>query len=373
MKIDRSNYEIWFIDWLDGNLNSLQTEELNLFLYENPDLKEEFNDLASVKNVAAGNSFAYKEKLKKSPSDIPPAQFEYLCTAYLENDLNESQQTELLEIVNRFPEKKKIFSLIQKTTLTPDRVSYKHKSLLLKRTAFQKALRLSVTGISAAAAIALVLIIFSVLSGPATLKVNTSAHNFLSDSTVQMPTAVISADRIIKESMTFIPPAPQGGYRKMTITSKSPLGDLRVNLTARAFKKTSTDDSLVRKTDSQKITVIKVPVSHHVDLGNENIGKSLVASNPPIIIPAVEDERSKAGKFISKTFREKLLKEKKPSDTPLKGYEIAEAGITGLNKLFGWQMVFDMKNDANGQPKSVYFSSKILTLNTPVKKREPQP
>ena len=49
-----------------------------------------------------------------------------------------------------------------------------------------------------------------------------------------------------------------------------------------------------------------------------------------------------------------------------------KAGVTGLNKLFGWQMALDKKNDENGQPKSVYFSSKILKFNAPVKKREPQ-
>ena len=92
-----------------------------------------------------------------------------------------------------------------------------------------------------------------------------------------------------------------------------------------------------------------------------------------LIIPDVEDERSRVGKFISKTFREKFLKEKTPPDTPIKGFEIAEAGVAGLNKLFGWQMALDMKNDDNGQPKSVYFSSKILKVSAPVKKREPQP
>ena len=46
MQIDRSNYEIWLIDWLDGNLNDIQAEELQLFLAENPDLKEEFDELA---------------------------------------------------------------------------------------------------------------------------------------------------------------------------------------------------------------------------------------------------------------------------------------------------------------------------------------
>ena len=39
MKIDRSNYEIWIIDWLDGSLSDSQAEELKLFLNENPDIR----------------------------------------------------------------------------------------------------------------------------------------------------------------------------------------------------------------------------------------------------------------------------------------------------------------------------------------------
>ena len=75
---------------------------------------------------------------------------------------------------------------------------------------------------------------------------------------------------------------------------------------------------------------------------------------------------------IGKAFlKDELLKEKTPPDSPLKGYEIAEAGVEGLNKLFGWEMALDKKNDQNGQLKSVYFSSKILKFNAPVKKSEP--
>ena len=65
MKINRSNYEIWFIDSLDGNLSSLEAEELNQFLNENPDLKEEFNELTPVIINQSVHQFKDKESLKK--------------------------------------------------------------------------------------------------------------------------------------------------------------------------------------------------------------------------------------------------------------------------------------------------------------------
>ena len=165
MQIDRSNYEIWFIDWLDGNLNNHQAEHLKLFLDQNPDLREELNDLTSLYLVSSDISFHDKELLKKSPSDIPSSQFEFLCTAYLENDLNSSQQEELKEIVNTYPDRKKTFDLIQQTKLVPQKLNYKHKSFLLKRSPLQKVKWLSVIGLGAAAAITLILITFYVTPG----------------------------------------------------------------------------------------------------------------------------------------------------------------------------------------------------------------
>jgi hypothetical protein len=365
MLIDRSNYEIWYLDWLDGNLNSLQVEELKLFLDQNPDLKEEFKDLTTLDLVSTGISFQYKELLKKTASDISQSQFEYLCAAYLENDLTNSQKAEMLETVNRYPDKKKTFDLIQKTILASERVVYKHKRLLLKRTTSQKVIRLSVTGISAAAAIALVIIVFPVQHSTTPFKLNSSARNFVSDSTLQKPSSVKSSYRIPTRSIP--------GIAEKKINNSNMDIHKKDNVISSYNMIAATDDSLVRKTDNLKLTINKVPFHLQVNVVKGIVSDTLIASNPTFNIPYTDDERSKVGKFISKNFREKLLKEKTPPDTPLKGYEIAEAGVTGLNKLFGWQMVLDMKSDLNGQDRSVYFSSKILKLNAPVKKREPQP
>jgi hypothetical protein len=365
MQIDRSNYEVWFIDWLDGNLNSLQVEQLMLFLNQNQDLREEFNDLTPLNLVSSGISFRHKEDLKKSPSDISLSQFDYLCAAYLENDLSESQKTELQEIVNIYPDRKRTFDLIQKTIIAPARISYRHKNRLLRRTTLQNVIRISAIGLGAAAAISVILIIYSVIPGTGSLKQYGITHNFLPDSTPQSPSTVMP-DRIIGDSI----PVPvqknlkdnSAGIHNEPDISTNP--DMKMNIA---------DDSLATKIDKQEIRIIKVSDCKQVDLRKGVVRNTLIAANPTINIPGVEDKRSQAGKLISKTFRKKFLKEKTPSDTPLKGFEIAEAGVAGLNKLFGWQMALDMQNDNNGQPKSVSFSSKILKVNAPVKKRETQP
>ena len=244
MQIDRSNYEIWFIDWLDGNLNSLQVEHLKQFLNENPDLREEYNDLTPVNLVSPVISFWNKEHMKKSPSDILPSQFEYLCAAYLENDLSDDQQTELKEIIDLYADKKKTFDQVQNTRLAPPEISYKHKSRLLKRTAFQKVIRLSVMGLSAAAAIALIIITYSVLPGNTSLKNNRSAQNLVTDSTLQKPSQVIETERIIAHSI----PVPAEQNRESSYSKnlkKDPVISNSDLISAHS------DDSLVRIADDQ--------------------------------------------------------------------------------------------------------------------------
>ena len=203
MQIDRSNYEIWFIDWLDGNLNSLQTEQLKLFLNENPDLREEFNDLTPVTLSSAGVLFRNKDLLKKSPSEISTLQFEYLCAACLENDLSDNQKRELIEIADAYPDKKRTFDLMQKTRLIPPAVSYRHKNILHKRTTIQKVIRLSVLGLSTAAAIGLIVTIYSVLPGKGSLTIDRPAQSLLSDTTSQRPSEDLitenTTNRIIPE------------------------------------------------------------------------------------------------------------------------------------------------------------------------------
>ncbi|MDO9580830.1 MAG: hypothetical protein Q7J06_09750, partial [Bacteroidales bacterium] len=77
MKIDRSNYEIWLIDWLDNNLSDQQVEQLKIFLGENADLREEFEELSRCNLEPSVKSFPNKDLLKKSISDLTESQFEY--------------------------------------------------------------------------------------------------------------------------------------------------------------------------------------------------------------------------------------------------------------------------------------------------------
>jgi hypothetical protein len=361
MQINRSNYEIWFIDWLDGNLNEVQIEELRNFLITNPELKSEFDDLTAARLIPAQNSFSKKEDLKKKLTDLTDSQIEYLSIAYLEKDIAPDQETELLEIIGIDHGKRSSFELIQKMKLVPPRIFYKRKRHLLKRTLATKLISLSLIGLSAAAIITFVILNFFSVPRSFSVESEKTAQSDKPDTAIKyMTTAKIAEKSVVankktspKKQIKSLPAFPT----KLSVVNSVQVSD---NL-----------DSLLRTPADPSTLVRKVPITATIKLETEVIRKSLIAYNSQSKMPQDEDDgRSKLSRFIARTFREKFLKEKTATDTPLKAYEIAEAGVSGLNTLFGWDMSLDKKNDEKGELKSVYFSSKIIKFNAPIKKTE---
>jgi hypothetical protein len=366
MQIDRSNYEIWLIDWIDGNLTDYQIEHLQLFLNENPDLQEEFYEMNIFKLNSSVKSYSYKARLKKHMTDLSGSQFEYLCVAYFENDLSDEQQTELKQIIKEDPEKKGSFELFQKMRLTPVSGKYKRKNLLIKRPAGQKIMRYSILGLSVAATLAFIIINYFLIPHPLREKTINTAQNIVADTSLHNPAAEITSDKIITEKKI-------ASITKQKVKLYSAVLKNKPEISVSNLNGLSSNDSLVRKTQNQETLTGKISVPVKILLGGKLVTDNLITLNSPKTIPEYDDGRSKLNKFIAKTFREKILKEKTTNDTPLKGYEIAEASVNGINKLFGWEMQLNKKNDEKGKLKSVYFSSKILKINAPVKKTEPLP
>ena len=358
MQINRSNYEIWFIDWLDGRLDNIQVEKLIQFLKENPDLKEEFDELSLVKLKPSEKTFSNKNHLKKSTENITDSQFEFMCIAYTENDLSAEQCSELKEIVERDTYKKRIFELFQKTKFTPTPVTYKGKNLLIRRTIGQNVLRFAIIGLSAAA-----VIIFAIISFHSKTNIVPDNYQKAAQNTIKPNKSDIinPSGQITSEVSTHIARQTINRFAQSKKTAGPKGGTLNLQI-----------DSLPVIPVRSSIIVEKVTFSSEIILEGHDIRGSLIALNPNVAIPSDYDEgHSRFSKFIAKAFREKLLREKTPKDNPLKAYEIAEAGITGLNKLLGWEMALDERKDENGRLKSVYFSSKLLKFNAPVNKVEP--
>ncbi|MCW0482420.1 hypothetical protein [Gaoshiqia sediminis] len=120
MKISRSNYEIYFLDYLDGTLPANRVDEFLDFLKNNPDLADELKGVSNI-NLYPGDQvfFCKKNELLKDPR-IESADFDYRTVAYLEGDLEPPEQQRLLEEVADDPAKQKSFDLMMRLRLQVD-------------------------------------------------------------------------------------------------------------------------------------------------------------------------------------------------------------------------------------------------------------
>lgn len=137
MDINRFNYETFFIDYLDGKLNSDQTNELLSFLEQNTDLKEELENFQKITLEPDAVFYESKEKLKRTlTAQLPVGEsnFDAFCVAYIEKDLSAVEENALKEYVLSHPGKKKDFEIYKKTLLTADpSIVYPFKDLRIKR------------------------------------------------------------------------------------------------------------------------------------------------------------------------------------------------------------------------------------------------
>lgn len=130
MKINRNNYETFFIDYLEGNLDEKLVDDFIEFIQQNPDLKEEMELINSVTLKPDQAEFNKKENLYKEKLDIE-SEFSRMAIAELEGDLSDSEKKEFEEYLSYHPEKQKDKALFAKTKLYPDKnIVFKNKSKL---------------------------------------------------------------------------------------------------------------------------------------------------------------------------------------------------------------------------------------------------
>lgn len=97
MKITRDNYEIYFIDYLDGTLPSELIDELKAFLLVNRDLEEQLHAVEHCRLPLPSEHFSDKESLKK---DIVHECPDYYAIAAAENTLSETDRKVLGKRIN---------------------------------------------------------------------------------------------------------------------------------------------------------------------------------------------------------------------------------------------------------------------------------
>jgi hypothetical protein len=133
MKITRNNYETFFLDYLEGNLDVNLVDEFLEFLKENADLKEELSMMDTAPIEPDGAVFTNKEKLYKEKYDAEET-FSRAAIALIEGDISTSEKEEFAAYLLKHPEKQKEVQRFQQTKLQPDNsVFFANKNKLYRR------------------------------------------------------------------------------------------------------------------------------------------------------------------------------------------------------------------------------------------------
>jgi len=153
--ITRKNYELFFIEYLDGKLSTDKAEKLTLFLKQNPDLAFELETVSSIKLKANNCDTIRKEDLYRLPdfenNTISEQNAEMFSIAEFENDLSANSSKKWKDWKKSTSDKNLRFDF-SKTVLKPDKsIVFKHKSTLYKKRHLK--FKSWLTGVAAIAAV----------------------------------------------------------------------------------------------------------------------------------------------------------------------------------------------------------------------------
>ncbi len=135
MKITRDNYESWFLDYLEGNLEEGMKEAFQEFLRHHPDLQEELRQFEEVRLPVPEVGFSGIEKLFREEYDRPDA-FDEAAIARMEGDLSPEEAVAFETYLRRHPGKREEAAFFEKTRLLPEEtVVFPGRSRLMRQPA----------------------------------------------------------------------------------------------------------------------------------------------------------------------------------------------------------------------------------------------
>ena len=134
--INRHNYEEYFILYMDNELSTGERCQVEAFVQQHPDLKEELDLLLQYKLVPDANIiFAGKEELMKDNGNTPISLSNYdeWMVLYMDNELSAKQKKSVEQFITANLSLKEEFSLLQKTKLQPEKLIFADKTSLYRR------------------------------------------------------------------------------------------------------------------------------------------------------------------------------------------------------------------------------------------------
>ncbi|MEJ0106709.1 MAG: hypothetical protein WDO19_31010 [Bacteroidota bacterium] len=173
MKIDRHNYEEFFLLYVDNELTAEQKNSVHQFIQENPDLARELEILQQV-TLKADDAIVFdgKEMLLRKETDslINMTNYEEYLIAYIDNELTDAERIEFFKFAAAHPPVKEELDIYQQTKLQPEKeIVFANKEVLYRREEKVRVITMQWWKVAVAAAVILAIGIttITVLNKPA--------------------------------------------------------------------------------------------------------------------------------------------------------------------------------------------------------------
>jgi hypothetical protein len=374
MKFTRENYELYVIDYLEGKLTDHDYELFIQFLKENPDINCVIEEVRKIQLQPIDIKFHSKNNLKKNDRLSKfDNEFDNLCIAYTEGDLELNEKKKFESWLSANPERLIEFELFRKSRLLPDKsIIFSTKSKLKRLTLIQKRIRL-ISAISAAAVIILALILTinkgikpdDLITKKADTNIKTQPITERSgDETMANVNDSQYTDNQLNETESLADlkdTKPRHLYSSSEIKNGKVTGEKYIS---------QKDDLLKSEREQIEIQQISsafalVEVKNTYDLNN---------LKTPVSKPSNDfDSYQTLGQFASN----KILKSLLPGydsvkSTKITFWDLASSGFKELNQITDGGYALNKETDKSGKLKRISFETPLIGFSIPIKNRQPQ-
>ncbi|MBN2611795.1 MAG: hypothetical protein JXB00_09600 [Bacteroidales bacterium] len=349
MTINRNNYEVYIIDYYDGKLTPVESAELLFFLSQNPELEEEFNMFSDNKLVSETQQLNDKVHLYKHFSDIEEindSNFEELCIAFAEGELDKNTGQKLLYYLDKKPRKKLDFELYQKVRLNPDlSLTYPHRNKLKRNKPVIVSYIRPLIYFSAAAAILIILFLTGIFK-------KTQPDQLISQ---KVPAVVINntEDSFFNKSV----PNEKADAQNNMLT-KQPLRIKKI------IKPEDDTPSHMEKTETKSKINDELLAIHRVEIKYLENSYNPAPLSPTVKAPVITYENN--GDFTEEKTLKSLIADKIVTNENFNLWALAEAGIKGINYLTESDVKIARKTNEAGKITGIDIDSETFGISAPL-------
>ncbi len=360
MRITRQNYEPFFVDFLDGKLTDEVAAELEKFLEQNPDLKDELEGYAEIiLRPEEYTVFTRKEGLKKGgdAKEINEDNFEQFCIAAAEKDISPQKKRELIRFIGNDKKKEKIFNLYSKIKLIPDKIAYPQKQILYAAKTMPIYRKRFYQIMSAAASVLIIISLFFLFDYNDSYQI--AETPYLQSPLPELP------DPVKREMITEDPTDARSSYE--TVQTELPYEIQESLLTDASEKDFAYEDiqfspHFTETTERHEMSRIKSLPPHTLasltDAGKDIKPVRMSDGFDYTIETAASDEisiQSIAGQLTAGLLNNRNI----PGigDERINLWNIADAGIKGFTRITGREVQFEKETDEEGKVVAFFFDA----------------